>query len=411
MKRNAILFLVSGAMSSVAMGAFMTTQGLYIMCLGYGEELLGLILSGRMVAGAVGALPAGMISDRYGRKPIILVTTVLVAAGWLGQAVLPRPSAMFLFSCLVGLAGTAQWVVGAPLLADNTSASDRHMFFGIQFALMTAGMMVGNLAGGALPDLLLGRPGSWLDLAARGLPAGPDPARAAAFRVSLMVFSLLTLASIIPALLIWESRPVPGASRTAVADLVGLAGRAEVRGLVTYSVLIGFGAGLVIPFFNVFLSEKLGASPTVVGLILSLSNGATAVAGFLAPALVPRLGRVRTVVFTQVASIPFLLMIAVPPWLWLVGTAMFFRNALMNMSSPVAASFSMEIMAPHLRGTTSSLMRIADSLARAASSLCAGWIMARWGYDLPYVFTAALYLAASLLYYRRFREYDARDTR
>jgi len=145
----------------------------------------------------------------------------------------------------------------------------------------------------------------------------------------------------------------------------------------------------------------------VVGLILSLSNGATAVAGLLAPALVPRLGRVRTVVFTQVASIPFLLMIAVPPWLWLVGTAMFFRNALMNMSSPVAASFSMEIMEPHLRGTTSSLMRIADSLARALSSVCAGWIMARWGYDLPYVLTAALYMAASLIYYRQFQHFDA----
>ncbi|MDI6823809.1 MAG: MFS transporter [Bacillota bacterium] len=409
MKRNATLFLISGAMASVAMGAFMTTQGLYIMCLGYGEELLGLILSGRMVAGALGALPAGMISDRYGRKPVILVTTLLVATGWLGQAVFPHPTAMFLFSCLVGLAGTAQWVVGAPLLADNTSAGNRHMFFGLQFALMTAGMMVGNLAGGALPDLLLGRPGTWIwmEPASRGLPAGPDLGRAAAFRVSLVVFSLLTLASITPALMITEARPVSASSRAPLADLVGLAGRGEVRGLITYSVLIGFGAGLVVPFFNVFLSEKLGASPTVVGLILSLSNGATAVAGLLAPALVPRLGRVRTVVFTQVASIPFLLMIAVPPWLWLVGTAMFFRSALMNMSSPVAASFSMEIMEPHLRGTTSSLMRIADSLARALSSVCAGWIMARWGYDLPYVLTAALYMAASLIYYRQFQHFDA----
>jgi len=404
-KRNAVLFLVSGTLASVAMGAFMTTQGLYIMGLGYREQLLGLILSGRMAAGAVGALPAGMISDRFGRKPVILVATVLVAAGWLGQAALPHPSAMFLFSCLVGLAGTAQWVVGAPLLADNTDAGNRHMFFGLQFALTTAGMMVGNLAGGALPDLLLGRPGAWLNLAGRGLPPGPQLARAAAFRLSLAAFSLLTLSSVIPALMIRETRP-PGRGRTVLGDLAALAGRSEVRGLVTYSVLIGFGAGLVVPFFNVFLSEKLGASPTVVGLILSLSNGATAAAGLLAPALVPRLGRVGTVVLTQLASIPFLLMIAVPPWLWLVGTAMFFRNALMNMSSPVAASFSMEIMEPRLRGTTSSLMRIADSLARAVSSVCAGWIMARWGYDVPYLFTAALYLAASLLYYRQFRRYD-----
>jgi len=406
-KRNAVLFLISGALASVAMGAFMTTQGLYVMGLGYGEQLLGLILSGRMAAGAAGALPAGVISDRYGRKPVILVTTVLVAAGWLGQALIPHPTAMFLFSCLVGLAGTAQWVVGAPLLADNTDARNRHAFFGAQFALTTAGMMVGNLAGGALPDLLLACPGAWLNVAARGLPAGPHLPRAAAFRVSLVAFSLLTLSSVIPALMIREARPTPGNGRTALGDLAALAGSNEVRGLVTYSVLIGFGAGLVVPFFNVFLSEKLGASPTVVGLILSLSNGATAAAGLLAPALVPRLGRVGTVVFTQLASIPFLLMIALPPWLWLVGTAMFLRNALMNMSSPVAASFSMEIVEPRLRGTTSSLMRIADSMARAVSSVCAGWIMARWGYDVPYLLTAALYLAASLLYYRQFRHCDA----
>jgi predicted MFS family arabinose efflux permease len=179
-----------------------------------------------------------------------------------------------------------------------------------------------------------------------------------------------------------------------------------VWNLLFYNVLIGFGAGMVVPYFNVFLTRKLGITSDLVGLILSLTQGATAIAGLIAPILATKYGRVPTVVGTQLASIPFLLLIALPPNIYLVSFALFMRSALMNMSNPVASGFSMEIVDAEKRGKMSSLMRIADNVTRSGSAAVAGYIMANWSYEVPYFFTAILYCLASAVYWRAFRRYD-----
>lgn len=350
-------------------GAFGVIQGLYILSLGFSETVLGTILSFRMLAAAVASVPAGIISDRVGRKP-------------------------------------------APLLAESSTGQDRSRLFGVNFSLSMTVNMIGSLLGGFLPQQM------------RTLGMVP------AYRISLAVFSLVTLAGVMPASRIVEQGktgfgrgaahgaaggPASGSGSfraIAVTELRSLAETAVQRAvlsLLAYSLLIGFGAGLVTPYFNVFLSRKLGVDTAIVGLILSFSQGATAIAGLVAPVLANRFGKVATVVGTQIASIPFLLLIAMPPNVYLVTFALFMRSALMNMSNPVASTFSMEIVGADRRGKVSSLMRIADNLARAGSAAVAGWIMANWSYEVPYFFTAVLYLLASAVYYRSFRGWEKRD--
>jgi len=92
-----------------------------------------------------------------------------------------------------------------------------------------------------------------------------------------------------------------------------------------------------------------------------------------------------------------------------VGTALFMRSALMNMSNPIASNFSMEIIDSSKRGKMSSLMRISDSAARAFSAAAAGYIMSRWSYEAPYFVTSAFYLLASIVYWRAFRGREKRS--
>ncbi len=386
-------------MSSLASGAFGVIQGLYILSLGFNETVLGTILSFRMLAAAIASVPAGIISDRMGRKPVLIAGGLLTTAGYLGMSVVSSPFLMILFSCIVGVSQACQMTSGTPLLAESSTNKDRSRLFGVNFSLSNAVNMVGSLLGGFLPRQL------------RGLGT------VLAYRIALAVFSFVTLAGVTPAARIAEKRNGfrngdDGNASTwliAIRELAALyktASQRAVLALLSYNVLIGFGAGLVIPYFNVFLSRKLGVDTAVVGLILSFSQGATAVAGLISPILANRHGKIATVVGTQVASIPFLLLIALPPNIYLVSFALFMRSALMNMSNPVASTFSMEIVPAEHRGKVSSLMRIADNLTRAASAIVAGWIMTNWSYEVPYFFTAALYLLASLVYYRSFRGWE-----
>ena len=403
-QRNAVLYLQTVSMSSLAQGAFGVIQGLYILSLGFNETVLGTVLSFRMLAAAAASIPAGIISDRMGRKPVLVAAGLLTTVGYLGMSVVSSPALMILFSCIVGVAQACQMTSGSPLLAESSTSEDRARLFGVNFSLSMSVNMVGSLLGGLLPRQL------------RGLGMVP------AYRIALAVFSFVTLAGVVPAARISEKAKAGfGGNKDedsstwsiAVKELILLyrtASQKAVLSLLTYNMLIGFGAGLVLPYVNVFLSRKLGVDTAVVGLILSFSQGATAVAGLLAPILADRFGRVATVVGTQMASIPFLLLIALPPNIYLVSFALFMRSALMNMSNPIASTFSMEIVGAENRGKVSSLSRIADNLTRAISAVVAGYIMANWSYEIPYFFTAAMYLLASLVYYRAFRGWERKDS-
>ena len=409
-QQNANLYLKSIMMGSLAQGAYGVIQGLYILSLGFDETILGTILSARMLAAAVASVPAGIISDSRGRRPVLIAGGILTTVGYLGMAVSSSPLTMIIFSCVVGIAQACQMTSGAPLMAESSSAEDRPKLFGANFSLSMFANMMGSLIGGFLPRHL-GVFGS-----------------VTAFRISLALFSLITLAGVFPVYKIVEAsrhtvnetisdsseKEIDGAtldekkeptSKSAWEEILGLVDvmrNSDVWNLLVYSVLIGFGAGLVVPFFNVFLSGKLQVDSGVVGLILSFSQGATAIAGLLAPVLASRYGKVKTVVGTQLASIPFLLLIALPPNIYLVSFALFMRSALMNMSNPVASNFSMEIVEADKRGKISSLMRISDNVARALSAYAAGYIMSRYNYEVPYFITAVLYLLASIAYWKAF---------
>lgn len=396
-QKNAKLYLWSIAASGLGQGACGVIQGLYVMALGFDEALLGVILSTRMLAAAVAAVPAGILSDRIGRKPVLVAGGILSAVGVFGQALAPSKGLMLLYSCLMGVSMACQATAGAPLLAESSTLEDRQKLFGVNFSLSMIASMVGSMAGGFLPSRLgmLGEVG--------------------AYRASLATFGVFSAASVFPAMAIREGKKRSDNGPRSAKEMLARAGEEvvslcetainkDVVSFLSYSMLIGFGAGMVVPFFNVFLSKKLRLPTSQVGFILSLSQGATAVAGFISPILAQKYGKVRTVVMTQLASVPFLLLIALPGKLYPVAFSLFMRSALMNMSNPVASGFSMEIIPPEKRGRVSSLMRIADNISRSLSAAVAGRIMAFWSYEVPYFFTAILYILASTVYWRAFKD-------
>lgn len=107
---------------------------------------------------------------------------------------------------------------------------------------------------------------------------------------------------------------------------------------------IGFGAGLVIPFLNLYLREKFGLSYGTTGFIFALSALATGVAMLVQPLLVGRMGKLGAIVLVQALSLPFMAILAWAPWLPLVTLALLIRGALMNAAGPVYAALVMDYL-------------------------------------------------------------------
>jgi MFS family permease len=172
--------------------------------------------------------------------------------------------------------------------------------------------------------------------------------------------------------------------------------------LVLPLLATSFGAGLFIPFMNVFFRQVHGQSDQAIGAVFAWSSLAMAVGFLLAPAIADRMGKIQLVVWTQILSIPFLALLGFSPWYWVAALAYLLRMALMNMANPVYQTFVMEEVEPKARATAASLVSMAWSSGRAFSPTVSGYIQVQYGFGPVFVLVIVLYVIAVWLYWRFF---------
>jgi MFS family permease len=243
--------------------------------------------------------------------------------------------------------------------------------------------------------------GGWLTapLAAwRGVPS----ASAEAYAIALAVAGAMALVGAAPVALMRRRRR----ARPGELDLSPLQyARAHPRTLATLvgpMLVTSVGAGLFMPFINVFYRVAHGSSDSQIGTLLAVGSLAMAAGLLIAPPLADRFGKVEVVVATQALSIPFLVLLGFAPVFWLSGAAYLVRLALMNMSNPVYQSFVMEQVDENARATVASLVSMAWSFGWAFSPVVSGQLQESSGFGVVYGLVIVLYTVAVLLYWRFF---------
>jgi MFS family permease len=170
-----------------------------------------------------------------------------------------------------------------------------------------------------------------------------------------------------------------------------------VLALLAPELAIGLGAGLLIPYLNVFFKQRFGISDTLLGLTFAVSQLLMGAATLLAPVLAERWGKVRTVVFTQLASLPFLMALGFVPVLPVAIGAFWLRAMLMNMAGPLYTAFAMERVREEERGTVGAMIGVTWSVGQGVGPGISGLVQRSWGFPPLFLATGATYLAASLL--------------
>lgn len=91
----------------------------------------------------------GNLSDRFGRRPLLLLAILGLGLDYLLQAFAPTLAWLFVGRIIAGLCGSS-WVIANAFLADITPPEDRARVFGIMGAAFGAGFVVGPAIGGLL---------------------------------------------------------------------------------------------------------------------------------------------------------------------------------------------------------------------------------------------------------------------
>jgi MFS family permease len=395
---NARYYLLSSIIYALGYNINWLIFNLYVDRSGYSRSFLGELQSMPYLVSILGTLPITVVVDRIGRKRALIVAMVGQLVAGAGIVAAQGPWLLRLSMITTGLAGTLWMVSASPFMMENSTERDRDGLFSASYGLQTLVGFVGTLVGGYLPTV------------AGGL-LGVGVESVAAYRSTLAVMTVLYGLAALPLLAIEERLRTTLAERRSMLPWHNVSDKSIVLRIFAPNIIISMGAAILIPYMNLFFKETFLISDRALGMLFAVSSVVTGVATLASPLLARRWGRIRSLVMTQLVSIPFLLAIGFSPVFWVSGLAFWVRAALMNMGNPLYSAFAMGQVPERERATVSGLMGMSWNIGWAIGPYLSGTMQQnpQIGFRPIFVVTCSLYLVAAIMTSRFFQRMDDRQ--
>ncbi len=177
----------------------------------------------------------------------------------------------------------------------------------------------------------------------------------------LMLFVFLSALGIFAFSRISEKAPPPVPRSSVFTHLKSYQWGRIFRGLLPMFI-ISVGAGLTIPFMNLFFNSVFHVDSDAFAIMGSVAAALVFLGGLLTPILRRRLGYGPSIAVTQFTAILFLVFLASTELyshygfaLWFAAGAFIIRQPLMNMASPITSELVMKYVGPQNRELISAI--------------------------------------------------------
>lgn len=386
MKQIDRIIFINVVTTAIVLGVFNVFTGIHVKNLGFGEGIVGQVLSIGSVSIALGSMLNAYLSSKFGFKKTISLGLCLMSIGIFGVSFFRNPFLIKLFSGLMGMGYGFPFSSIGVLLIENSSEKERIKVFSKNFVSQSLGTVCASYGAGKLIKIF-----GKIFAAEKSIP------------LVYILCAFLILLSFYPLSGLQDREIVKGEKSRKFLKGFKEVMSGQALKFVIYNTIIGFGAGLVIPFFSVYLKFSLNIDNEKVGVIMGLSQLGLVIGGLLVPYISKVLGRENTVVVCQLLSIPFLISIAFPQGIFILGVSFLLRSTLMNLNQPLIQNISLETVDYENRALMSSVVSMSSYVTRAISMIIAGYIMENISYNFPYYITVVLYLIGTAVFYKSFK--------
>lgn len=332
--------------------------------LGAGSFDIAMVIAIYSLAGGLAGPFWGRLSDRLGRKPVLLICLAGAAASHLMLAFTGTLAMLLVNRALAGLMA-GNFGVAAAMVADLSTAQNRAKSMGLIGAAFGLGMVAGPFLGGVL--------------------SGDGNFRLAA----LAACGLSTAALIGGALLLKESLPAAqrGAIRAqhvatpagSVLAMLRSTGNTLLAGQFFLSSVCHTASSYLFPLW---VAHFLGWGPREVGMVFGAQGLCmAALQGGLIGRLVRALGELRLLLLgTALMSLAFLIGGAAVGAVTII-LAFFAVNTGGAMTTPVLNALVANRTPVHLRGRMLGTTSSSGAFGRVAGPLVAGALLSIFGFD------------------------------
>ncbi|MEX2008506.1 MAG: MFS transporter [Candidatus Spechtbacterales bacterium] len=341
---------------------------------------IGLLAALFSIAQFIAAPIMGRVSDRFGRKPLIIFSIITAMASFVLTAIAPNLIVVHVARFLYGVASAGNYPIAIAYIADITSPEKRAEYIGKVSAMFAVGFMFGPVMGGVLGGF------------------GLSVAFLAAAFVSLL--NLIFVLTLLP-----ESISI---KTEKLVIRQGLFNIKEIyhgfRGDFGVLFFILFTWAFYVANFQVaiplFLEEMFRLGPFGAGVFFSVVGATAAITQwFLLPKVLKRFGEMRTILYGIVLMI---LGQAFAPLLpFLVFFYFFFIISIIGSGLNRPTVNAMLSRATHAgQGATLGLAFSFESLGRIAGPLLAGAVMGTFGLASPFWLTTAMLVLTLFFFWR-----------
>jgi DHA1 family tetracycline resistance protein-like MFS transporter len=311
----------------------------------------------------------GLLSDRFGRRPVLLVCLLGSAIGYIMFGLGGSLWVLFASRIIDGLTG-GDFSIAFAYIADTTSPDDRPKVFGQVGATMGVSFIIGPVIGGLASNISLQMP--------------------------VYLAAALTLAA-----LIWgwfflpESlQPAQRRKEIRLAELNPFTQLGSVLKLKSLRPLLGLAMLYAFPFavltsnFGVLIIDSLHLDATSIGFIL-LTIGLIdiLVQGWLVGKLLPVYGPRKLIaaglVLQGVAyGLIGLVALLSSPWVLIAATVVYAFSS--GLVEPPLAGLTSQAVGPEMQGLVGGASQSLQSLARVIGPVWVGIIYTNFGHATPY---------------------------
>ena len=375
-----------------AYGSLSVVLVFYLTSLGFTTSQTGLLLTLTLAGDTVVSLFLTTRADRIGRRLMLIVGAVLMAAAGLTFAF----TSNFLFLLIAGTIGVISpsgnevgpfLPIEQAALSHVVPSQTRTAVFAWYTLAGSLATAAGSLGGGVLSDLLQNTTTT---------PLG-------SYRAIVLLYAAL---GVLLALLF--ARLSPAAEVSVSGERSAFLGLGRSRNVVLrlsgLFALDSFAGGFVVQSFAAYwFYLRFGVNPATLGAIFFGANVLAGCSALLASRLASRFGLIRTMVFTHLPSNILLILVPLMPTLPLAILVLLVRFSISQMDVPTRQSYTMAVVRPEERSAAAGVTGVARTIGAAIAPIFAGLLFARPALiSVPFFIAGTLKIVYDLLLYRGF---------
>jgi multidrug resistance protein len=375
-----VVLMITAFVDMVGLLIILPLLPYYAVDLGGGGVAVGVLVAAYAVAQLVTAPLWGRVSDRFGRRPAILVSLGAAAIAYVifGYA---ETLGVLLVSRLVQGAGGGTTGVIQAYVSDVTEPDDRAKSLGWLSAATSAGVMVGPAIGSLTVQWGTQAPG----LIAAGLC------------VANMVFAWKFLRESHTPEAPVEGAPPPEASLAVMSRVVREPTGPAPRLIWTYTLAMGAFQGMV-AVLALFLAFRFGIGEDTIGFVFLYTGFVSVITrAVLLGRAVDLVGEER---LSRVGLVLLVVGLAVLPFtgnLVVLGLALALVPLGTAFTFPCVTSMLSQTVGKEARGLYLGVQQSFGGMARIVGPISAGWAWEHVGVGAPF-WAAAVLVAATLAF-------------